>query len=315
MSGSTSDTQSTAAAGYYKPVYRPEEEFAAPPVTLTGTPPGAQAGEAVTLSATLRNTTRIVLRQTVLYLAVAGVGQPFGLGNLAPGATATRSWRTTLPAGAEGPLALFGHAVFDVHAQGADCTRATTVLQLPYRALSGAFANVAIASDDAPAGADIDGSGSSLSAQALAGVGLSPGASVTYDAVAFTWPDVPVGRPDNVIASGQGVRLSGSGSRLAFLATSTWGDSTGAGTVVYADGTRQAFSVTVPDWYGANPAAAVVLPYRHVAAGRDDSPVSLFVVDVPLRAGQELQSVLLPNVSAGVQAGAASLHVFAMTVA
>lgn len=108
--------------------------------------------------------------------------------------------------------------------------------------------------------------------------------------------------------------LSGSGSRLTFLGTSTWGDGKGDGKVVYADGTEQAFSVDVPDWYGANSSAAVVLPYRHISTGRDDNPVSLFTFGVDLTAGKELRSVVLPKVSDGIQAGAAALHIFAMTI-
>ncbi|WP_262700766.1 MULTISPECIES: beta-glucosidase [Streptomyces] len=294
--------------------YRPEEDFLGPPISLTVSPTSPEAGSVVTLTATVTNTARIALGDTVLYLAVDGTGRPSRLGSLAPGAAATRSWRTRLADDAEGLVSFTAHALFDVHRGGSDCARATSSVRLPNLSLAGAFDNAGIASDDALTVADIDGSRSSLSAQALASVGLTPGAVVTYDGTAFTWPDTRPGNKDNAVASGQTVLLSGSGSRLAFLGTSTWGEGKGEGAVVYADGTRQAFSVAVPDWYGANSSASVVVPYRHISTGRDDTPVSLYVFGVELR-DKELRAVVLPKVSDGLRAGVAALHIFAMTVA
>ncbi|MFI1335886.1 CARDB domain-containing protein [Streptomyces sp. NPDC020845] len=294
--------------------YRPDEDFLTPPISLNVSPTSPQAGSAVTLTATVTNTAPIALRDTVLYFAVDGSGRPSPLGSLAPGATATRSWRTRLADDAEGLVSFTAHALFDVHRDGSDCARATSSVRLPNRSLAGAFDNAGIASDDALTVADIDGSRSSLSAQALASVGLTPGAAVTYDGTAFTWPDTRPGNKDNVVASGQTVLLSGSGSRLAFLGTSTWGEGKGEGAVVYADGTRQAFSVAVPDWYGAHGSAAVVVPYRHISTGRDDTPVSLYVFGVELQ-DKEVRAVVLPKVSDGLQSGVPALHIFAMTVA
>ncbi|MGW2572884.1 beta-glucosidase [Streptomyces sp. NPDC001537] len=294
--------------------YRPEEDFLPPPVSLTVTPSDPEPGKAVTLTATLTNSTRIALRGTVLYLAVDDTGEPDSLGSLAPGRSVTRTWRTRLAEDAEGRISFTAHALFDVHHHGSDCTRATSSVLLPYRSLAGAFDNAGTASDDALTVADIDGSHSSLSAEALASVGLTPGADVTYGGVSFTWPDTAPGNLDNVVSAGQNVLLSGSGSRLSFLGTSTWGAGRGDGKVVYADGTEQPFSVDVQDWYGASPAAAVVVPYRHIATGRDDTPVSLFTFGVDLAAGKELRSLVLPKVSDGLQSGVPALHIFAMTV-
>ncbi|MCX4852523.1 beta-glucosidase [Streptomyces canus] len=294
--------------------YRPEEDFLSPPVSLTVTPAAPEAGKTVTLTATLTNSTRIALRGTVLYLAVDDSAEQDGLGDLPPGRSVTRTWRTRLADDAEGRVVFTAHALFDVHRNGSDCTRATTPVLLPYRSLAKAFDNAGISTEDALTVANIDGSNSSLSAEALASVGLTPGATVTYDGATFTWPDVQPGSQDNVISSGQTVLLSGSGSRLSFLGTSTWGEGKGDGKVVYADGTEQAFSVDVADWYGANSSAAVVLPYRHISTGRDDNPVSLFTFGVNLTAGKELRSVVLPKVSDGLQSGVPALHVFAMTI-
>jgi hypothetical protein len=299
----------------HRQTYRPDEDFLTPPVSLTVSPSAPESGSAVTLTATLTNTARVGLLGTVLYLAVNGTGRPSPLGRLAPGRSATRTWRTRLADDAEGEVSFTAHALFDVGPGSSDCTRASSSVRLPYRSLPGAFDNAGIASDDALTVADIDGSASSLSAQALAAAGLTPGAAVTYNGVTFTWPDTQPGNLDNVICSGQTVLLSGSGSRLAFLGTSTWGAGKGDGKVVYADGSEQAFSVDVPDWYGANSSAAVVLPYRHIATGRDDNQVSLYTFGVDLDSGKELRSLVLPKVSDGLQSGVATLHVFAMTVA
>ncbi|MFJ1808167.1 MULTISPECIES: beta-glucosidase [unclassified Streptomyces] len=294
--------------------YRPEEDFLSPPVSLTVTPSALEAGKTVTLTATLTNTATVALRGTVLYLAVDDTAEQDCLGDLAPGRSVTRTWRTRLADDAEGRTVFTAHALFDVHRHGSDCTRATSSALLPYRSLSKAFDNAGISTEDAVTVANIDGSNSSLSAEALASVGLTPGATVTYDGAPFTWPDTRPGSQDNVISHGQTVLLSGAGSRLSFLGTSTWGEGKGDGKVVYADGTEQAFSVAVPDWYGANSSAAVVLPYRHTSTGRDDNPVSLFTFGVDLTAGKELRSVVLPKVSDGIQSGAAALHIFAMTI-
>lgn len=294
--------------------YRPEEDFLPPPVSLTVTPPAPEPGKAVTLTATLTNTTRIALRGTMLYLAVDDTEEPDSLGSLAPGRSVTRTWRTRLADDAEGRIVFTAHALFDVHRHGSDCARATSSVLLPYRSLPGAFDNAGIASDNALTVANIDGSNSSLSAEALASVGLTPGATVTYGGVTFTWPDTRPGNRDNVVSAGQSVLLSGSGSRLTFLGTSTWGEGKGDGKVVYADGTEQAFSVAVPDWYGANASAAVVVLYRHIATGRDDTPVSLFTFGVDLAAGKELRSLVLPHVGDGLQSGVPALHIFAMTI-
>ncbi|MDX3748864.1 beta-glucosidase [Streptomyces sp. AK08-02] len=225
----------------------PEEDFLPPPVSLSHEPAAPEPGQAVTLTAELTNTTGIPLRGTVLYLSDE----------------------------AAGVVPLFAHALYDVHENGSDRTRATELLQLPYGSLAGAFGNTGISSDDATTTADIDGSRSSLSAEALASAGLTPGASVAFGGITFTWPDTGPGTRDNVVSFGRRVQLSG----------------TGPGKVSYAEGTEQDFSVEVPDWYGEYASAAVVLPYRNTPSGRDDNPVSLFASGVAL-ADRELHSVV-----------------------
>ena len=63
-----------------------------------------------------------------------------------------------------------------------------------------------------------DGDGTTYSAQGLATAGLTPGSTVTADGLTFTWPNVPSAQPDNTMAEGQTIAVSGSGSKLGFLA-------------------------------------------------------------------------------------------------
>ena len=117
---------------------------------------------------------------------------------------------------------------------------------------------------------------------------------LTHDGITFTWPDVLAGEPDNVVAMGQTVLVSGSGTTLGFLGASTspasgtatstgtgtgpsmgTGTATSAGTsistntstgtgtgtgasgsgkVYYTDGTNSGFQLTLPD-YQAGPGA------------------------------------------------------------
>ncbi|MER7690331.1 hypothetical protein [Streptomyces sp. NPDC097610] len=151
----------------------------------------------------------------VMHLAAGGAGQAIRPGDLRSGGSVTRHWSTTPAddAEGEGEIPFVAHTLFDVHKAGSDCVRASSVL-LPYRSLPGACDNAGIASDNALPVADIDGSSSSLSAQALASAGLSPGAVVTYDGVDFTWPDAVPGDHDNIVCSDRMVLLTGSGSRL-----------------------------------------------------------------------------------------------------
>jgi hypothetical protein len=298
--------------------YRPDLDSLGPRVAVTVSPAEPVAGQTVTVAATLTNDTVFTLGGAVLYLTRPDTSEPAhgaSLGDLRPGCTATRRQHFTLAADAEGPMAFAAHALFDVAAHSCDFARATATVQLPYRSLGTAVDNAGISADAAVGAANLDASGSSLSAEALAAVGCRPGAVVSHDGVDFRWPGTRPGARDNVVSSGQSVLLTGAGTRLAFLGTSTWGEGRGEGAVHYADGTVQPFPVAVPDWYGAHPDAALVAPYRNLATGRDDTPVSLFAFSVPLAAGRPLRAVALPAVSPDLRAGVPALHVFAMTLA
>jgi hypothetical protein len=52
-----------------------------------------------------------------------------------------------------------------------------------------------------------------------------------------TWP--ATGGPDNVIADGQIIDVSGSGTELGFLGAGAFGEASGDGTITYTDSSQQ----------------------------------------------------------------------------
>jgi beta-glucosidase len=189
---------------------------------------------------------------------------------------------------------------------------------VPYASVAAAFGNVGISDDTDTSVANFDGDGSSYSAQALASVGVTPGASLSYDGISFTWPDVAAGQPDNVVGSGQTIDVSGSGADLGLLDASAYGPATGTGTIIYTDGSTQSFSLDVPDWYNTAPAgsnAVITAPYRNRPDNtQDHTVVNVYEQSIPLQAGKTIAAVTLPDVSSSAVQGSASLHVFAIGI-
>src|SRR4029077_653097 len=127
----------------------------------------------------------------------------------------------------------------------------------PYASIADAYDNAGISDNSNPAAADFDGTGDSFSAQALAAGTPTPlvaGSQATIGGTTFTWPSA-VGAPDNVIADGQTIDLSGSGTDLGFLGSGGCGAASGTGTITYTDGSTQQFSLAMADWYNNAPVA------------------------------------------------------------
>ncbi|MEZ0111621.1 lysophospholipase L1-like esterase [Catenulispora sp. EB89] len=175
--------------------------------------------------------------------------------------------------------------------------------------LAATFNNAGISDDAAQSAANLDGGGSSFSAEALAADGWSPGAAYTLaDGATVRVPQIAPGQADNTVAAGQTFADVGSGGALDLVATSTDGTTSGTGTVTYADGSTQSFAMSVPDWWAGTVAIAAVSPYRNSTGGRQVHQVSLFLTSVPLVAGKAVASVTLPNATGG---SGAAMHVFA----
>jgi alpha-L-fucosidase 2 len=147
---------------------------------------------------------------------------------------------------------------------------------------------------------------------------VTPGSTVTAGGLNFTWPSAAAGSPDNVVASGQEITVNQSGKELGFLDTATYGPVSGEGTIIYADGSTQTFTLNTPDWYSGPPSgssAAITMAYRNAPGnGQDNHSVYAYEQSIALNSTSPVAAVVLPNVSPGLAGGSAALHVFAMTV-
>jgi predicted alpha-1,2-mannosidase len=178
--------------------------------------------------------------------------------------------------------------------------------------------NAGISPDAKPAAANFDGVGFSYSSDALAAAGAKAGSTVTVNGLSYSWPNFPAGSPDNVIAQGQTVNVSGSG-HLAFLGAAANGNASGTVTITYTDGTTSTASLGFSDWTlgagAAQPAfgnqVAFRTPYRN-SVGGDPQQINTYVfasTPIALTAGKTAKSVTLPSSISGGQ-----LHVFAIGI-
>ncbi|MBX7267231.1 hypothetical protein KIF24_15225 [Micromonospora sp. Llam7] len=140
---------------------------------------------------------------------------------------------------------------------------------------------------------------------------------MSRNGVTFRWPDVAPGGADNAIASGQSIGLTGTGRTLGFLATGTYGAVSGTAAVVYADGTRQTFTLSTPDWYGGphgGGTAAVVMAYQNRPGNqRHNVAACVYYVGVALQ-NKPVARVELPNISARPAANVPTMHIFAIAI-
>jgi beta-glucosidase len=122
-----------------------------------------------------------------------------------------------------------------------------------------------------------------------------------------------------VIADGQTIDLSGSGTDLGFLGAGAFGAASGTGTITYTDGSTQSYSLAMADWYNNAPVsgdelATTTTSWNFSSSTQTAHPVSIYFASVPLEAGKTVASVTLPTVSASAGNGITALHVFAMAI-
>jgi hypothetical protein len=235
---------------------------------------------------------------------------PTVIPNVRPHSSAQVTWRVEVPTGAHpGGAPLTATASF----QGPRTATVTGTanVSVPYPALSAAFDNRGITDDNDPGKGGMAASGNAYSAQALAGVGISPG-PLGFAGTTFTWPE-GVGVPDNVEANGQVIDLRGSGGTLAFLGASVSGTQGGQGTVYYTDGSTGSFTLSFSDWWHPAAGDRVVgtAPYINSPTGRLNQTGSVYYAAVPLDAGKTVQAVRLPVTGSSPGPG---LHVFAAAI-
>jgi beta-glucosidase len=197
----------------------------------------------------------------------------------------------------------------------------TPTMGAPYSSLAAAYDNAGISDNSDPAAANFDGTGESYSEQALeagAPTPLTPDGQATINGTTFTWSN-PVGAPDNVIADGQIIDLSGSGTELGFLGAAGFGAATGTGTITYTDGSTQTYAISMADWYNNAPVAGGLIAnttssWNSSSSTQVPHPVSIYYESVPLESGKTVKSVTLPTISSGVGNGVNAMHIFAIAV-
>ncbi|WP_052396237.1 hypothetical protein [Kutzneria sp. 744] len=148
-----------------------------------------------------------------------------------------------------------------------------------------------------------------MSAKAFADVGVTPGGPVSHGGLTFTWPfQAGTGTPDNTVANGQTITLTGTGNTLGFLVTAAYGTAGGTATVVYTDGTTQDFSLTSSDWFGGPGDVAFTAAYQNRQGNTTyQGSAYVYYVRVPLLVGKTPS-----RAGSRPAAPAPSLHVFAM---
>jgi beta-glucosidase len=197
----------------------------------------------------------------------------------------------------------------------------TPTMGAPYSSLAAAYDNAGISDNSDPSAGNFDGTGESYSSQALAAgtpAPLTPGGQAMIDGTTFTWPS-PVGAPDNVIADGQIIDVSGSGTELGFLGAAGFGAASGTGTITYTDGSTQTYSISMADWYNNAPVAGdqiatTTSSWNSSSSTQVPHPVSIYYASVPLESGRTVKSVTLPTVSSGIGNGVNAMHIFAIAV-
>ncbi len=176
-----------------------------------------------------------------------------------------------------------------------------------------AYNNVGTSDDTAPGTGNFDGT-NSYSAEALASVGIVPGAAIPVNDAQFTWPNPSAGTNNNYRAAGQVLPVTPvSGAQtLAFLGAATNGTQSGTATITYTDGSTQTFALAFSDWTLnggisapiSNNIVAVKSPYRNTPNGKNTVQTDVFYSDVALLAGKTVKSVTLPSLW--------GMHVFAV---
>jgi beta-glucosidase len=195
-----------------------------------------------------------------------------------------------------------------------------------FPSVAAAMDNVGVTSNTNKGLGDIDGIGGSLSRENLAAAtpSLTPGGTFTSGGTTYTWPaSATGGQPDNILAAGQSIDMTGTGT-VGLVGTATyWGfvNPSGPLKVTYTDGTSSTFTLTFADWYASTPAAGtttVVSATHNISPGNPlgVTPVTtyLFSTKFTLTAGKTVDYITLPAFSQGVAQGWRAMHIFAVKV-
>jgi beta-galactosidase GanA len=318
-----------ASPGYSPATYGPP---ASPAPTLAAVPSTTLATSSFTVRETLTNPASRPLTAATEALTVpsgwtVAPSGATGVGTVAPGRSASATFTVTAPSSGltSGEVDLLATATYGPSGPGRQTLINTAQVEVPASSLAGTFDNTGITDDSNPNPSSgfigFDGIGTSYSAQGLAADGLTPGATVSAGGHAFTWPNVPSAQPDNTMAQGQTIAVSGAGSAtsLGFLVAANNAAETGTGTIYYTDGTSESFSLSAGNfWYPAgqngNPSSTQVaaVNYANYPTGSSGHTIYVFEQSVPLTAGKTVRAVTLPSLG-NVTGYNAALHVFAIS--
>jgi len=288
-------------------------------------PPLVTSGHPTKITATLTNNGLLPLAEVTFVMAAPSGWTAREVGAVSAGLVArdrsvAASWLVTPQDANPAEAPVLVRAVYTAEHQRGVSYGSVSVLGAT-ATLADAFNNAGISDDADIIAGGLDGAGVSYSEQALTAAGLGPGAVLTHDGITFSWPDVLAGQPDNVVAMGQTILVSGSGTTLGFLGAST-GDGTGAsgpGKVYYTDGGTSSFQLTLPD-YQAGPGAGsdvmATLPYvNDTTGGQVEQAAFVFYAGVPVTAGKTVQAVTLPAGAVSAPGGPVSgMHIFALGI-
>ena len=248
------------------------------------------------------------------------------LGTVWPGQSKRARFTVTPPSSGltTGPVGLVAKATYATRRGRAQTLQSGLTVEVPYASLAASYDNVGVTdnSDTNPTSnfEGFDGQGTTFSAQGLAAAGLTPGASVAAGGLTFTWPNVPSAQPDNTMAEGQIIDVSGSGSKLGFLTSTNNSPLSGTGTVYYTDGTSSTFQLNVGNfWYqsgqNGNPSNVQVaaVNYANYPTGSSGHTVYVFEQTVSIDPTKTIQAVALPPLG-DVAGYNPAMHVFAVSV-
>jgi NPCBM-associated, NEW3 domain of alpha-galactosidase len=321
--------QPVASPGYSPAVYG---QPTPPQPTLAAISSSALADGTFTVRATLRNPTSRPLRDASVSMSVPSgwtlsPAGPVSLGTVAPGGSASKTFSVTAPSSGltAGTVNLLATATY--RGGGKPGAAQQTLInaaqvQVPAASLAATYNNTGITDDadpdPSPGFIGFDGIGTSYSAQGLAADGLTPGASVSSAGLTFTWPDAAVAEPDNTMAEGQTVAISGSGASLGFLAAANNSAESGTGTIYYTDGTTQPFTLNVGNfWYqsgtNGNPVnnQVAAVNYANYPTGSSGHQVYVFEQSVAIDPSKTVAAVTLPSLG-DVAGYNPALHIFAV---
>jgi hypothetical protein len=203
--------------------------------------------------------------------------------------------------GTTGSLEIFG---LNPPPVSATPTPSGTATPSPTPAPAVPYNNIGTSDDATPASGAFDGA-NSYSAQALASLGIVPGAAIPMNNAQFRWPNAATGANNNYLAAGQTLPVTPvqNEQTLAFLGAATNGAQRGTATITYTDGSTQTFTLAFSDWtLGGGTTSPLVgntialrSPYRNTPSGKETVQTDVFYADVALQPGKTIESVTLPT--------------------